>query len=519
MKRGIALMLLVNTLVAVSQYNDTTLADTSYLNIDDEVYTNFDANLDSLLNLWYVNSAGNTLASIDSSVYTDSLFSSIPDSVFIDRLSRIPSVVDLTYNKIVRRYIEVYANKRRDKVASMLGLSEYYFPVFDDIFDYYDVPNEMKYMSIIESALNPRAYSRARAVGLWQFMMGTGKMYGLTVNSYVDERRDPIKSTHAAARFSSDLHKIYGDWTLVIAAYNCGPGNVNKAIRRSGGKRNFWDIYYYLPRETRGHVPAFIAATYIMHYYGEHNIVPVKSDLPIASDTIMINDQLHLDQVAQVLQLELKQLKDMNPQYRYDIIPGKHKPYALRLPMDKVTPFIEMEDSIFAYNDSVYFNDNDVTKAPLSASKTHYEPPSDKYTKLYYTVKSGDNPGYIASWYGVRLSDLNYWNNIRRNIIRVGQKLVVYVPNSKADKYKKVNEMSFAEKQKMIGKVVSTAPQTEPEPLGDDFFYYTVKSGDSLWEIAKKYPGVSDTDIMHWNNITDAAKINPGQKLKIKKTE
>ena len=248
--------------------------DTDTVPIPEEIkLSSFENNLDSLVHLWYVSQTGNSKEySLVEDVEDETIVARFPDSVYIDRLSRIPSLLELSYNNIVRNYIHVYTGKRKENLEIMLGLSEYYFPIFDEIFDYYDIPNELKYMSVIESALNPRAVSRVGAVGLWQFMYGTGRMYGLTINSIVDERRDPIKSTHAAARFVKDLYKIYQDWVLVIAAYNCGPGNVNKAIRRAGSRTNYWDIYYFLPRETRGHVPAYIAATYAMNYYQEHNL-------------------------------------------------------------------------------------------------------------------------------------------------------------------------------------------------------------------------------------------------------
>jgi membrane-bound lytic murein transglycosylase D len=497
------------------------LTDTLDLKNNEEeiAVSNFEANLDSMLNLWYVN---RSLAN-DTSFFSaeeDTIIPDFPDSVYIDRISRIPSVIELSYNTIVRRYIEVYTQKRRKSVEVMLGLAKYYFPIFDEIFDRYDIPNELKYMSIIESALNPRAYSRARAVGLWQFMYGTGKFYGLTINSLVDERRDPIKSTHASARFIKDLYKIYQDWILVIAAYNCGPGNVNRAIRRSGGKRNYWDIYFYLPRETRGHVPAYIAATYTMNYYNEHNLKPRKIELSLSNDTVMVNKDLHLIQVSEVLGIPIKQLRDMNPQYRADIIPARDKSYSLRLPHEYIPRFIDLQDSIFAYKDSIYFNPEKIITSPTtySASRYMHEPPSDNLAKLYYKVKSGDNLGYIASWYNVRVSDLRYWNNIRRNLIRSGQNLVIYVPKNKVNKYKKINSMTFAEKQKMIGKPVTVDSTPDNVVVFEDgnYIYYTVKSGDTLWDIAKQYPGVTDSDIMKLNNITNPDKIKPGQRLKIK---
>jgi len=488
------------------------------LEMSDSIDTNFESNLDSMLNLFYVQEALPDTFPVETSIGNIPDF---PDSVYIARLAAIPTVIDLSYNSIVKNYIDSYAKKRRKSVEVMLGLSEYYFPIFDEIFDYYDVPNEMKYMSIIESALNPRAYSRARAVGLWQFMYGTGRMYGLEINSLVDERRDPIKSTHAAAQFSRDLYNIYQDWILVIAAYNCGPGNVNRAIRRSGGKTNYWDIYYYLPRETRGHVPAFIAATYLMNYYSEHNLVPAEVEIPAKTDTLLIKDRLHLGQVAEVLGVPLKQLQDLNPQYRYDIIPAGEKTYSLCLPVEYILSFIDYEDSIFAYKDSIFFDASKYTVSPASYSHSSYVPkaPGSDYVKLSYTVKSGDNLGYISEWYNIRISDLRYWNNIRRNLIRSGQKLTIYKHKNQVDKYQDIDKLTFAQKQARIGKPASPSASTqntrEPAP-GGEYIMHTVKSGDTLWDIAKLYPGVSDTDIMRLNNITDVNKIKPGQKLKIK---
>ncbi|HER08096.1 MAG TPA: lytic transglycosylase, partial [Bacteroides sp.] len=268
-----------------------------------------------MLNLWYVNQSLEN--AVDENLPgPDSLVPDFPDSVYMRRLAGIPSVIDLTYNRIVKNYLDVYTKKRREQVRVMLGLSDYYFPIFEEIFDYYDVPFELKYLAVIESALNPRAVSRAGAVGTWQFMYGTGRFYGLTINSLVDERRDPIASTHAAARYLRDLYGMYGDWTLALAAYNCGPGNVNKAIRRSGGKKNFWDIYYFLPRETRGYVPAFIAATYVMNHYPEHRLSRIPVEMPLFTDTIVVREPVHLEQIAGVLGVPLKQLRDMNPQYR-----------------------------------------------------------------------------------------------------------------------------------------------------------------------------------------------------------
>ncbi len=487
-----------------------------------EIEEAFDANVDSMLNLYYVKEGLTNNPGTSDIV----VIPSFPDSVYRERLEKLPTVAEMTYNNIVKRYIEVYTVRNRKSVEVMLGLSEHYFPIFDEIFDYYGVPNEMKYMSIIESALNPRASSRARAVGLWQFMYGTGRIYGLEINSLVDERRDPIKSTYAAAKYIRDLNDRYDDWLLALAAYNCGPGNVNKAIRRSGGKRDFWEIYYYLPKETRGHVPAFIAATYTMNYYKEHNLTPAKIDLPILADTVMINQKLHLKQVSEVLNIPLKQLEDLNPQYQYDIIPGNIKPYSLRLPMDQAIAFIDAQDSIYSFKDSVFFN-SPVAKASTPAySYDIPEAPGADFTKLTYTVKSGDAIGLIADWYDVRITDLKYWNNIHKNMIRAGQKLTIYKSKSVASKYKEIETLSFAQKQSKNGNVLTTpattaniTPTSTFQPnnsKSEGFIIYTVRSGDTIWDIAQQFPGVTDTEIMRWNNITSASKIQPGQKLKIK---
>lgn len=480
-------------------------------------------NLDSLLNVWYVKNS----VSIDSdSLSNDVEIPLYSDSVIIDKLEKLPMIFDMSYNDIVKKFIDLYTVKRRKQVEAMLGLSTYYFPMFESILDSYDVPIELKYLAIIESALNPRVVSRAGATGLWQFMYTTGKLYKLNINSLVDERRDPLKSTHAAAQFLSDLYAIYGDWTLVIAAYNCGPGNVNKAIKRSGGKRDYWEIYDKLPRETRGYVPAFIAATYAMEYYKDYNIVPSKIDYPIMTDTIKITQDLHLNQVAEVMQIPLRQLQDLNPQYRRDIIPCKTDTFSLLLPYEYTTKFIELKDSIYNYKDSIFFAQTTVVTPTTYSSESYVSPPPSKdMEQILYTIKSGDNLGYISNWYNVRLEDLRSWNGIYHNNIRAGKKLTIYVHKDDVEKYSKIDKMTFEQKQKMIGKeVVKTEETTTVKDVPKDdgkgkYLFYTVKSGDNFWTIAKKYPGVSNTDIMQLNGITDPSSLKPGQKLKIKRTE
>ncbi|MFO7829528.1 MAG: transglycosylase SLT domain-containing protein [Bacteroidales bacterium] len=507
------LSIILSQLLITNIFSENTNRDKDSLNVTLEIHSNFDNNLDSLLSLWYLQRA---IKTDYSSNYEnlDSIIPEFPDSVYINRLQSIPSVVDLSYNKIVRNYIHVYTKQRRESVEAMIGLSDYYFPKIEEIFESYGLPTELKYMAIIESALNPRAVSRVGATGMWQFMYATARMYDLTVNSYVDERRDPVKAAHAAALFMKDLYSMFNDWTLVIAAYNCGPGNVNKAIRRTGGSRDFWKIYYFLPRETRGYVPAYIAATYTMNYYHEHNLNPKYPEIPLATDTIMIAENLHLKQVSEVLNVPLKALRDLNPQYKIDIIPAEGARFGLTLPMELTGKFINLQDSIFNYKDSVFFSAENNIRNP---QRSYYIPPApSNRDKLVYTVKSGDNLGYISEWYNVRTADIRYWNNIRGNMIRVGQRLNIYVPKGSAGKYANINNLSFEEKQRRIGKSVSTPQNTSSQKTNDNYIYYKVGRGDTIWEIAKKYPGVTETEILQLNNMTSGKSLKAGQYIKIK---
>ncbi len=443
----------------------------------------------------------------------------LSDSAYIAQLENLVSVFDLTYNEKVKGFINLYANRRRNQVGNMLGLSEHYFPLFEEHLDKYNLPLELRNLPIIESALNTKAKSKSGAVGLWQFMYATGKIYGLEINSYVDERMDPVKSTIAASNFLKDLYKIYGDWTLAIAAYNCGAGNVNKAIRRSGGKRNFWEIYYKLPKETRGYVPAFIAANYIMNYYKNYNITPKKIDLPLKTDTILINEFLHFQQVSEVLNIPIETLRDLNPQYKIDIIPAKIKSYTLKLPVEYIDQFIYLQDSIFNYKDSIFFNDKNRTIAPSSTNENsvYTNAPSKNMVAINYTVKQGDNVGLISNWYNVNTSDLTNWNNLHKNRIRDGQKIVIYKNKNVAPNFININKMSFAAKQKMIGKdVAEPKTTTKASTNSNKYVYYTVKNGDNFWSIAKRYDGISGTDIMKLNKITEEGSLKIGQKLKIK---
>lgn len=485
------------------------------LDIDDMLNNVFSEKMDSMMSSWDIQNRFNF---DNSEVRTLNFPKDLPDSVYIKRLKEIEQVVDLSYNKVVNNYIKMYTEKRRDLVEVMLGLSAYYFPIFEETLDKYDMPLEIKYLAIIESALNPTARSRVGANGLWQFMYGTARNMKLEITSFVDERRDPIKATDAAARYLSKLHDIYGDWHLSIAAYNCGPGNVNRAIRRSGGKRNYWEIYYRLPRETRGYVPAFIAATYTFEYYKEHNLVPRYPEIELSVDTVMVNDYLHFDQVSAKLDIEKEQLRALNPMYRRDVIPAKEsKPYPLVLPNDVILDFVDLDTSIFAFERDKYFPDNTLMD-PTTSNSSYFTPVDIKgKAKVVYTVKAGDNVGFISSWFHVRASDLRYWNNIRRDMIRVGQKLAIYVPEKEKEKYEQVTNMSFAQKQASIGKSSTTTTTRETKPLDPNYEYYTVRKGDTLWDIAQKYAGISADEIMRLNELKNDRGLYIGQKLKIKR--
>lgn len=503
---------------------------------------------DSLLNIWYTHKVA---SDEETEVYDmDSIRfeSNVPDEVYIERIKKMNSFISLPYNEIVKNYIILYSEKMPTKMSHILGLCQYYMPIFEEIFNRYDIPQELKAMAVIESALNPTAVSRAGAKGMWQFMYSTAKMYGLHIDSFVDERLDPVKSAEAAAQYLQDSYEIFGDWNLAIASYNCGAGNVNKAIRRSGGKRAFWDIWPYLPRETRGYVPAFVGALYTMTYYKEHGIRPESVEIPTLIDTLKINKQLHLRQVADLTSAPLEELKNLNPQYRHEIIPGESREYILRIPYAYTNAFIEYEDSVYRHKVDEYFN-------PVTIKKIKDGGDGER---IVYRVKNGDYLGKIASRHRCTVAQIKRWNNLKNNNIRVGQRLVIYrggspapssasssassktATDSGASTYtvksgdtlsgiatrhgvtvgqlKEWNGLNSNNiKAGQVLKVKATASSTAPTPASSgEYVTYTVKSGDSFYSIAKNYPGISAQNIMDFNGLT-SSKLKPGMKIRIPK--
>lgn len=479
-----------------------------------------------------------------------------PDSVVIEWLDNLnqETVMELSFNKYVKNYIKAYSVKRRNVASRVLGMAEVYFPLFEETLDKYDMPLELKYLAVVESALNPTANSRAGAKGLWQFMYGTGKMYGLKTNSLVDDRFDPIKATDAACRHLKDLYNIYGTWSLALAAYNSGAGNVNKAIRRAGGTKSYWAVWPFLPRETRGYVPAFIAVAYIMNYSAEYNLYPVHPGILYQQiDTVVVNDVLSFDQLSEFLGISEEELKFLNPAYKRGIIPTtKDKKYILRLPFVYVGDFVEHEQELYDFK----------TKKGIEKDKLLAEIKKAQERNIHI-VRSGENLGLIAQKYRCSVRNLKSWNNLRSNTIYPGQKLVVYAPGAYASSSssksstskstpKDVSNMDkdyhIVQNGENLGliankyncsvgdlkswnnlkgntiqpkqKLIVYAPKkvevvkTSKSNTGD-YIYYTVRKGDTLWDIANLYDGVSVDQIKKLNNIRNSKNLKPGQKLKV----
>ena len=409
--------------------------------------------LDSLLNLYNTK----TYLKPDTSCHMRDFNPTFEKEVYKERLSRIPSIIEMPYNDVVQKFIDRYSGRLRHSVSYMLGAANFYMPVFEQALEAYNLPLELKYLPVIESALNPKAVSRVGATGLWQFMIDTGKRYGLQINTLVDERRDPVKSSYVAAQYLRDLYKIYGDWNLVIAAYNAGPDKINKAIHRSGGTADYWKIYPYLPQETRGYVPAFIAANYIMTYYCDHNICPMVTDLPAKTDTVLVSRDVHFEQIAHVCGISVEQLRELNPQYRHDIVNGSSEPSAIRMPSSIINKFIDNEDSVYNYNSEELLSKraevevNDETPTYSRSYRHSYSRHSyNRYSRYGHssykskrsssrkskkkkktsvsenvTIKNGDTLSEIAERHHTSVKKLRKLNKINGSGIRAGKKIRV----------------------------------------------------------------------------------------------
>ena len=566
------------------------------------------AMLDSMLQLQYFeiakkNSPGKI---VNRKGYASDSIPMYDESVYSARMAKLAarSPVSLDYNPIVQGYINLYALRKREQVMRMLGLAEYYFPLFEEKLDKHDMPMELKYLAIVESALNANAKSRVGATGLWQFMYGTGKMYNLKIDSYIDERSDPYKATDAACQYMKFLYRMFGDWQLVLAAYNAGPGTVNKAIRRSGGKKNYWELRPFLPVETRGYVPAFIAANYIMNYPEEHNIHPIKPAFyKHEVDTIKISEQVHFEQISAVLGIPISHLEFLNPTYKQSLIPksfGDHK-NTLCLPSNMISKFLNNDSLIYAYNKKP-----EIDYAAIAAQKTEEvtkkiyvvkkgeklniiarklncevgdikEWNKLKSTKLFkgqrlvihntvkksvpatalasnetkktiavkpnpikadslkqsvkkelaivktsdskkkvHVVKKGENLNSIARKYNCDISSLRKWNNLKKNKLFKGQKLII---NSGQEKIATETAENLNEQKQTVTKTDSKQLNEDKTAKNDSeeskYVYYTVQSDDTLWKIANKYQGVTIDDIKKWNNIKNAKSLKVGTKIKI----
>jgi len=430
----------------------------------------------------------NEVVHLDHNLVTESTLNTDTLKLRLERLNQ-KTPFNVVHNPSLENVIKSFLVRKRGLIERMLTVSQFYFPLFEEQLDNHDIPLEMKYLAIVESALNPKARSRVGATGLWQFMYGTGKMYNLDVSSYVDERSDPIKSTEAACKYLSKLYTIFGDWDLALAAYNSGPGNVNKAIRRSGGYKNYWNIRRNLPRETAGYVPAFLATMYLFEYAEEHGIKAQKVDRTyFETDTIHVKSLITFDQISELVGIGTDELKILNPSYKLNIIPYvKGKDYSLRLPKAAMGKFVANEEAIYAHvNQQIKSKESPLPQLVKADNRIRYK------------VRSGDYLGKIAARYGVGVSQIKRWNGLRSNNLRVGQRLNIY---------SKKPVMSSSIASKSVKAASNTAIVAGAKA-------HTVKSGDSLWTISRKYPGISIENLREWNGIS-GNNLKPGTKLKL----
>ncbi len=554
--------ILASIALLLAGYTIAPAAPLSILQIRDSLHNvpiiypeSFETDVHEMQKNWYLQN----YADIDRQA--DSRASVTPtDEELIERLSQLPTVIEMPFNSVVRDHIIMYSDRRKQLVENMLGMSLYYMPIFEQALDRYGLPMELKYLPVIESALNPDAVSRAGATGLWQFMLPTAYGEGLEVNSLIDQRRDPYASSDAAARYLKKLYDIFDDWSLAIASYNCGPGNVNKAIRRAGGesKKDFWQIYPYLPGETRGYVPAFIAANYIMNYYDKHNISPALAKKPIVTDTVHVSRRVHFEQISDVLGIPVEEIKALNPQYRTGLIPGDIRPYSLVLPSLQVYAYVANEDSIVNHNAERYARRDVVEPAPAGSGSDSRGEYVEELIVKYHTVKRGETLNRIARKYGVTAASIRKTNKIGRKVRR-GQKLrintykrryitpeqetptdsteiTIQTPPAEAvtdikpipqttdtiadaknteeptDESRRVAQAMTGSKNKQE-KVKANKPVPEKKPKESKPKTHTVVKGENLSKIAKKY-GVTVNAIRDANGLK-GDNIRAGQKLKI----
>lgn len=430
----------------------------------------------------------NEVANLNPALLTETTLNTDTLKMRLKRLNQ-KTPFNVEYNPSLENVIKSFLARKRGLIERMLTVSQFYFPLFEEQLDNHDIPLEMKYLAIVESALNPRARSRVGATGLWQFMYSTGKMYELDVSSYVDERSDPIKSTEAACLYLSKLYDIFDDWDLALAAYNSGPGNVNKAIRRSGGYKNYWNIRRNLPRETAGYVPAFLATMYLFEYAEEHGIKAQKVDRTyFETDTIHVKSLITFDQISELVGVGVEELKILNPSYKLNIIPFvKGKNYSLRLPRKAMGKFVANEEAIYAH-----------VKQQLKSKEAPLPQLVKANDRIRYRVRSGDYLGKIAAHYGVGVSQIKRWNGLRSNNLRVGQRLTIYSKKPvTSSKVSSKGSKTSSNKSSVAGAKV-----------------HTVQSGDSLWTISRKYPGISIENLREWNGIS-GNNLKPGTKLKL----
>lgn len=478
------------------------------------------------------------------------------DEVYIKRLSALPTTIEMPYNQIVRSYINMYTQRKRELVEAMLGMSLYYMPIFEQALERHGVPLELRYLPVIESALNPDAVSKAGATGLWQFMLPTARGLGMEISTLVDERRDPYASSEAAAVYLKQLYGMYNDWSLAIAAYNCGPGNVNKALRRAGMEnkkdKDFWSIYYFLPQETRGYVPAFIAANYVMTYYNQHGISPALAKRPIITDSVHVGKRVHFNQISQVLNIPVEEIRVLNPQYRHDIIPGDVRPYSLVLPSMQVYSYIMSEDSIIGHDATLYARRSVVEPTSIEEIDASGEFTTKLVVKTH-KVQRGETLSGIAKKYGVSVSDIKKWNGMRKNSVARGRKLKINTyqrvrvekpasqeapaetPPAEVEASSELAEATpAADDNTAVTETASVAPEpAKPAPADvkkapakpkassssssskkkSGFTNHKVKKGESLYRIAKA-KGTTVDAIRKANGIT-GSDIREGQTLKI----